>query len=378
MGMNSRKQTRGALFVFTCFKAVLVFCLMTELRSSAEVTLQAALTPTVLIDGLFGSAHQIEYSTNLADTNGWKLLSVVRLDTTPKVFFDTTAKGEQRFYRTKMIGVADTNLVWVPPGTFLMGSPSNESTRSVVEGPQTPVTLTEGFLMGRYEVRYHEMAAYVTNYNPSINTNLISNVPQHPAFNVSWDQATNYCALRTAYERAQGMIPPDWAYRLPTEAEWEYACRAGTTTPFHYGNELRNDGVRSDAWFMGTFPYPTNLVASGAITPLVATNVGSLLPNSFGLYDMHGNQPEWCLDLYPAGAALSNPQFAYPGVAITNPVAVFVPSGVSYAMRRGGGFYLKAEDCRSARRQLKPVTTGDDIGFRVVLSPTNAAVLPQM
>ncbi|HLP78153.1 MAG TPA: formylglycine-generating enzyme family protein [Candidatus Paceibacterota bacterium] len=374
--MNHQRKTHGVLFLSATFGTLLLVSGLTAFRSAADVTLEATLTPTVIVNGLLRSAQQIEYSTNLADANGWKLLSVVRLDTTPKIFFDATAKGEQRFYRTKMIGVADTNLVWIPPGTFLMGSPSNESTRQPNEGPQTPVTLTEGFLMGRYEVRYHEMAAYVTNYSPSINLNLISDLTQYPAFTVSWNQATNYCALRTTYERAQGMIPPDWAYRLPTEAEWEYACRAGTTTPFHYGNELRNDGIRSDAWFLGAFPYPTNLVASGAITPLVATNVGSFLPNPFGLYDMYGNQPEWCLDLYPAASVLVSPQFAYPGVAVTNPVAVFVPGNPSFAMLRGGGFYSKGEDCRSARRQLKAVTTGDDIGFRVVLSPTNSPVLP--
>lgn len=95
---------------------------------------------------------------------------------------------------------------------------------------------------------------------------------------------------------------------------------------------------------------------------------------------MHGNLPEWCLDVYPLSSALTFSQFAYAGVAITNPVAVFVPAAggnSSYAITRGGGYYSKAPDCRSARRQLKLLTdVVADIGFRVVLSPTNAAVLP--
>ena len=121
-----------------------------------------------------------------------------------------------------------------------------------------------------------------------------------PAYAVAWADATNYCSLRTAYAQAQGILPAGWAYRLPTEAEWEYACRAGTTTPFGIGtgNELRNDGVRADAWFNGAQPYPTNLVAIAPVTPAASgyTNVGLFLPNAFGLYDMHGNELEWCLD----------------------------------------------------------------------------------
>jgi formylglycine-generating enzyme required for sulfatase activity len=365
--MNSRKQTRGGLLVCTCFKAVLIFCLMTGLRSPADVALQVTLTPTVLIEGSFGSAHQVEYSTNLVDPDGWKLLSVVRLDTVPKVFFDTTANGEQRFYRTKMIGVADTNLIWIPPGTFLMGSPSNEVGRAANEGPQTLVTLTEGFLMGRYEVRYPEMKAFVTDYigNPT-------GAPDPARFaanEVSWTNAMLYCALRTAHERAQGMIPSDWAYRLPTEAEWEYACRAGTSTPFHFGNELRHDGVRSDANFDGRFPYPTNLVAVMPISQLL-TNVGSFAPNAFGLYDMHGSVGEHCYDTVGSIQPL-------PGGAITNPVASGPgPSGIL----RGGKLNDPGSACRAAARTRFLITStgsGSERGFRVVLSPTNAAVLPQ-
>lgn len=339
--------------------------------SRADTTLQASLTPTVIITGLQGSLQQVQYSTNMADTNSWTPLAVVRMDAPVKYFFDTTAGSPQRFYRTALMGVTDTNLVWIPPGTFLMGSPSNEVMRSPTEGPQTPVTLTQGFLMGRFEVRIPEIAVYITNFARFSNPLTV----QHPADIVTWQDATNYCGLRTAYERAQGMIPPDWAYRLPTEVEWEYACRAGTTTPFSSGSELRNDAVRSDAWFDGNNPYPTNLVVVGGITPGNSgwTNVGSFPPNAFGLYDMHGSEAEWCLDTYPGQTSIQSPTYAYPGVAITNPVA---PQLGEYAIYRGGGMVDPAYRCRSSTRRVFRVDTAIPIGFRVVLSPTNSPVLP--
>ncbi|HLP78152.1 MAG TPA: formylglycine-generating enzyme family protein [Candidatus Paceibacterota bacterium] len=365
--MKYPRRTPGALVLFAAFGALLLLGGLTPLRSRADVTLQATLTPTVVINGPLGSLQQVQYSTNVADTNSWLPLAMVRMDLPVKNFFDTTANGSQRFYRTVLMGFMDTNLVWIPPGTFLMGSPTNEQGHSANEGPQTQVTLTEGFLMGRYEVRYAEMLAYVTNYVG--NTNGAATFTQMPATMVSWSNAVAYCALRTDYERAQGMIPPDWAYRLPTEVEWEYACRAGTTTPFNLGSELRHDAVRMDANFNGSVPYPTNVVP---VAPPIAvfTNVGSFAPNAFGLYDMHGNEVEWCMDTAPAiGGGVGS----LSGGAITNPVAVTVEGSIHVI--RGGHFGSQGLECRSAHRRGS-LTVNVSNGFRIVLSPTNAAVLP--
>lgn len=368
--MNASNSFSGRLALYLGFAGLVTSGILLSSLSRAQTTLQATLTPTVVITGPLGSLQQVQYSTNVADPNGWKPLSVVRLDAPAKNFFDTTASGPQRFYRTVLMGVTDTNLVWIPPGTFLMGSPSNESMRFPVEGPQTQVTLTQGFLMGRFEVRIPESVVYLTNFDHFTNN---QNFQQHPVDSALWQDATNYCALRTAYERAQGMIPSDWAYRLPTEAEWEYACRAGTTTPFAFGNELRNDLVRSDAWFDGSVPYPTNLVVVGAIVPGTSgyTNIGSFSANAFGLYDMHGNALEWCLDTYPG---LLIPTFAaYSGIAVTNPV---VKQLGGYAIVRGGGVADTAARCRSAARRSVSIDALSYAGFRVVLSPTNSPVLP--
>src|SRR6188768_4135940 len=119
---------------FPCPLVLLLACLailgLARARALADTTLEARLVPAINITGPLHSLQQVQYSTNLADTNAWMILSHVRLDTTPKPFYDATASGGKRFYRTKTVGVWDTNLVWIPPGAFLMGSPTNEQGRA--------------------------------------------------------------------------------------------------------------------------------------------------------------------------------------------------------------------------------------------------------
>lgn len=350
-------------------------------RGLADTTLQAKLVPAITVSGPLGSLQQVQYTTNPGDSNSWAVLSQVRLDTPAKAFYDETASDSaKRFYRTKMIGIADTNLVWIPPGTFMMGSPTNEVGRITTgsgseggEGPQTLVTLTKGFLMGRYEVRNAEWLVYRTNMpaasqedtNSTFYQRAVSLGTTLPSI---YSNASNYCVLRTADEQARGLIPAGWYYRLPTEAEWEYACRAGSTTPFAIGGglELRNDGVRQDAAFDGTAPYPTNVVPVGPISyPGISYRpaVGSFTPNAFGLYDMHGNALELCWDFL--GDNL-------PGGSVTNLIGVVETNPGFKLVGRGGSAFQFGSDCRSARRRMSSgLLSSARLGFRVVLIPTD-------
>jgi formylglycine-generating enzyme required for sulfatase activity len=257
-------------------------------------------------------------------------------------------------------------LVWIPPGTFVMGSPTNEADREVTGDDETQhtVTLTQGFYMGKYAVTQGEYLALMGN-NPSFfttrdwNGNPIPPDLNRPVETVSWDVATNYCAHLTVQEQAAGRLPVGWVYRLPTESEREYACRAGTTTAFHYGSGLRG-GMAN---FYDYYEYDAaigDIYVSNPTVPWLArtTAVGSYAPNAWGLYDMHGNVWEWCRDWYGN----------YPTGSVTDPQGA--PSG-SGRVFRGGGWYGCGRDCRSARRDddRDPSFRGYGVGFRVVLAP---------
>jgi formylglycine-generating enzyme required for sulfatase activity len=247
------------------------------------------------------------------------------------------------------------NMVWVLPGTFTMGSPTNEALRDPAEVQHT-VTLTSGFYVGKYEVTQNEYLAVMGN-NPSA-SRFATNSGSRPVEEVTWSNATNYCGKLTHQEQTAGRIQSGWMYRLPTEAEWEYSCRAGTTTAFSFGNAIRggmadfNDHYEYDATNGITY------ISNPTVPPVGTTNVGSYAPNAFGLYDMHGNVWEWCQDWFGN----------YPANSVIDPQG---PTSGAQRVMRGGADYTDGHYCRSAEHYAEyPPHTFDYLGFRIVLAPT--------
>jgi formylglycine-generating enzyme required for sulfatase activity len=236
------------------------------------------------------------------------------------------------------------DLVWIPPGEFTMGSPPEERERDLDEGPPTRVVLPEGFWIGRHEVTQAEYEG-VVGTNPS----RYAGDGRLPVEKLTWTEAMDYCARLTARERASGRLPAAYAYRLPTEAEWEHACRSGSSGRYHFGDEVNPAALAAYAWFgdnSDSTPHP----------------VGTRQANAWGLHDLHGNVLEWCLDAW---------QGSLPGGTITNRVTV--PQG-TLRVARGGSWLYPARACRSANRESYGMLNRcSDLGFRVVLARTGDA-----
>lgn len=218
------------------------------------------------------------------------------------------------------------SLVWVPAGTFHIGSLATEEGHEDEESPRHRVTLTHGFWLGRHPVTQGQWQAAM-GANPS---RMVQ--PDHPVAMVSWLDAQGF--LKTL----AGLVP-GWWFRLPTEAEWEYACRADTETQFSLGDT--EDDLARSAWFAAN--------SDGATHP-VATKV----PNAWGLFDMHGNVFEWCDDW----------ETSYTGDDAIDPRG---PSLGQNRVLRGGCFKCPPPYCRSANRySAPPDRRSPSIGFRLV------------
>ena len=246
---------------------------------------------------------------------------------TPPAKTDSSAEG-------KAFAIADLSMemLWVKPGTFEMGSPSSEKDRDDDETPHA-VTLTQGFYLGKHEVTQSQWEK-VMGSNPSHFKG-----GDRPVEKVSWTDVTSFCNKLTASERTAGRLPAGMTYQLPTEAQWEYACRGGTKTPFSFGDELTSDQAN---------------IRGG---PRETTNVGQYAANPWGFHDMHGNVWEWCADWYGA----------YPTGAARDPVG---PADGSYRVTRGGSSYDTAYIARSANRyRCEPAFSNLTLGFRLSLRP---------
>lgn len=232
--------------------------------------------------------------------------------------------------------------VRIPAGSFSMGSPSSEKDRDEREGPVHEVRITKPFYMGRYEVTQAQWEAVMgttlhqQRAKAIMPWNLKGEGPEYPMYYVSWEEAVEFC-------KRLGRN-----FRLPTEAEWEYACRAGSQTRFYYGDDPNYLELDQYAWYYGKSDNMTH-------------PVGQKKPNAWGLYDMYGNVSEWCSDRY---VILSNYEDAG-NVDPTGPASDRDP----FRVCRGGNWFEKPNRCRSANRGGGVEDAGfDSDGFRVVYS----------
>jgi formylglycine-generating enzyme required for sulfatase activity len=225
-------------------------------------------------------------------------------------------------------------MVEIPAGTFYMGSPENEKGRYDSESPQHQVNVPS-FFIGKYPLTQAQYQAIMGN-NPANFKGA-----NRPVECVSWDDGVAFC------EKLSQKTGKN--YKLPSEAQWEYACRAGTTTPFYFGESITPDLVNC----VGNYPYAA---APKGQYRKQTTDVGTFPPNAFGLYDMHGNVWEWCEDDW---------QKNYINVPVNGSALI---SRSNIKLLRGGSWYYYPEDCRSACRNNNNRYLNNHIGFRVVCS----------
>ncbi|MBQ3643725.1 MAG: SUMF1/EgtB/PvdO family nonheme iron enzyme [Candidatus Riflebacteria bacterium] len=248
-----------------------------------------------------------------------------------------TANWLKNVYTFRICATETIELRHCPAGTFIMGSPENELGREDDE-IQHQVTISKDFYMGTFEVTQGQYKAAIGN-NPS----LYSSVASGPVERVSRDEAIAFCNWMNA-NIASSSLPTGYKFDLPTEAQWEYACRAGTITVFYNGDDENN--LETICWFRSNSNNTTHPVGSKGI------------PNAWGLYDMSGNVTEWCKDWYGD----------YPTTAVVDPTGV---ESSLYQALRGGSWLSESRGCRSADRIEYTGNGNDDVGFRLALVPIN-------
>lgn len=316
------------------------------------VTLDVAVrwVPGLTFHGLPGTRATVQWSTN--SQGPWTYWTNLVIGTNGATLADFETGPETRFYRSAasvvQLETGAGMLVWIPPGHFQRGSPTNEPGRNSDETLHS-VTLTKGFWMGRCEVTQAEYWT-VMGSNPSYFKG-----PNLPVERVGWADATEYCRRLTLLDRDSGRIATNEVYRLPSEAQWEYAARGGApeSTATAFGSQLGSQLAN----FNGNFPYNGAGKGPNLQGPVA---VGSYAPNTWLLLDMHGNVAEWCLDRY----------LAYPNRAVTDPLG----GATGDELARGGSYYSFGVACRSAARWQLPNLPGGfrspQLGFRIVLVQT--------
>lgn len=332
-----------------------------------EVTRREELSLRQVRGGCFWNYHQNCISgwragsdpVDAQNNKGFRVARVLSLQPLIVPFDDVTAKASQQAWANSLgepssvkqnsIGL---ELALIPPGNFLMGSPVTERDRNVDEN-QVEVTLTSPFWLGTCEVTRVEWERVMgKNFSPGVpDSERQWAVERSPMTYISWLGTVEFCKKLTARERQAGHLSNDWEYALPTEAQWEYACRAGTNSPFSCGDDEK---------LLPEFAWMARTGNEGHVRP-----VRGLRPNAFGLYDMQGNVSEFCRDAYTV---------RLPGGI--DPVVPVGPNTIE-CVTRGSSWSHFSRGCRSATRsKLGTDTFGLWLGFRVALvrTPQSPAV----
>ena len=260
--------------------------------------------------------------------------------TTPPDSSPVVQEGEPKTGETRVF--ADIEFVWIPPGSFQMGSPSGDTDLIKNELPQHQVTIPHGFWLGKYEVTQAQWEK-VMGSNPSSFKG-----PQKPVESIFWDDCQKF--IKKMNELKKG------TFRLPSEAEWEYACRAGTTTKYYFGDDLSM--AKKNMWYK-TNSYDTT------------HPVGQLKPNSWGLYDMHGNVSEYCQDCYHdnyTGAPIDGSSWeSLPSETMMMGGELIKASADEIKMAHGGCWFDRPRASRAAFRG--PANYDGKTGFRLLRNP---------
>jgi len=239
----------------------------------------------------------------------------------------------QNNYSVMLPGSVALELVWIKPGDFTLGSAVDDPNHKKDEGPPTQVTLSQGFWLGKYDVTQAQWSSLMGD-TPNENKHKEASRPED---NITWDLAMEFCRRVTERERAAGRLPAGYEYTLPTEAQWEYAARAG-------GADSAPGGGAARAWYAANAGKTTH-------------PVGLKQANAWGLFDMHGNVMQWCRDWYAN----------FPGGAVTDFAG---PATGTRHVARGGNFGSAASDLRDARRFAHPPNyQNNGVGLRLALAP---------
>jgi len=228
-------------------------------------------------------------------------------------------------------------LVLIPAGTFMMGSPPDEKDRSANESPQHQVRISKPFYMAITPVTQKQWKAVMVQF-PTANGKFVQLNDENAMAMISWADANEFCRRLSAKTRQ--------TVKLPTEAQWEYACRAGSQTRYYFGDDPDLSALPDHAWFdknIASEQYPHR--------------VAQKKPNAWGLYDMHGNVNQWCSDYLGT----------YPIRPVTDPPG---PATGTFRVFRGGSFMTDSKLCRdAARNRNKPTVRIIDNGLRIIVVP---------